>query len=216
MFTGIIEETGIIIGYERRKNSSSILLEADIVLQGVKLGDSIAVNGVCVTVVSFSEKQFTADVMAVTLEKTNIGKLSVGKKVNLERALLLGDRIGGHLVSGHIDTTEYICNINKQENITLIEIHMSEEIRPFIIPQGSITIDGVSLTVAKVTHQSFFVSIIPLSFKETIINTYTPGSIVNIETDMIGKYLYHFSREKFSNTPKKSSLTREFLIEHGF
>lgn len=215
MFTGIIEEIGVLSHCEHKGKSSKITIEAKAVLQGIKLGDSIAVNGVCVTVTSFSRNTFSADVMSVTLEKTNLGKLSFGKCVNLERALFLGERLGGHLVSGHVDCMARVLTITKNDNI-LIEVALSHELKPFILSQGSVTLDGVSLTVAKVTPQSFFVSIIPLTAKETIIGAYKPGTIINIETDMVGKYLYHFYKQNTSNIPKKKPLTKEFLIGHGF
>lgn len=197
------------------------------------LGDSIAVNGVCLTVTDFSGGYFTVDVMPVTLQKTNLGTLSPGKKVNLERALKLNVRIGGHLVSGHVDCTGAITQLTRQDNALRFLIEVSEDIRKFIITAGSITLDGVSLTVAELTPTGLVVSIIPHTAANTTLTDKCVGETVNIEADVIGKYLYHFLQMKGVTAPGNLQsgyrtgngsgdggtgigLSKEFLAANGF
>jgi riboflavin synthase len=218
MFTGIVEEQGTVINLACGTRAGSLTIAARKVLEGVNLGDSIAVNGVCLTVTSFQNGQFSADVMPVTLEKTNLGRLSSGQPVNLERALQLQSRLGGHLVSGHIDAVGQIRKITPQENAILIEIDAPDQVKSVLIPQGSIAIDGISLTVAELTPQGFLLSIIPHTAEKTILGTRKVGDEVNLEGDLIGKYLYHFWQRATGNGAEmeSSKLTRDFLAENGF
>lgn len=220
MFTGIVEEKGMVVNLEWGTKAGSLTIAAEKVLEDVKLGDSIAVNGVCLTVTSFRNGQFTADVMPVTLEKSNLGRLNIGQPVNLERALQLQSRLGGHLVSGHIDGVGEIGRITPNDNAILIEIVAPETVRPFLIPQGSIAIDGISLTVAELTSQGFIISIIPHTAGETTLGNRRVGDRVNLESDLMGKYLYHFwQRGVGSSVEGKevgSKVTKDFLTENGF
>ena len=211
MFTGIIEEVGIVRSISKGSLSAILDISCSKVLEDTKVGDSIAVNGVCLTVTSLEETSFTADVMAETLRRSSLGELSKGSKVNLERAMQLNGRFGGHIVSGHIDGTGTIISTKKEGNATWVEVGTSPEILRFIIQKGSITIDGISLTVAKLTDKSFSVSIIPHTGSETTLLTKKIGSIVNLENDIVGKYV-----EKFTVTPTKKEVSYETLLENGF
>lgn len=211
MFTGIIEEVGIVRSINKGSLSAILDISCSKVLEDTKVGDSIAVNGVCLTVTSLEETSFTADVMAETLRRSSLGELSKGSKVNLERAMQLNGRFGGHIVSGHIDGTGTIISTKKEGNATWVEVGTSPEILRFIIQKGSITIDGISLTVAKLTDKSFSVSIIPHTGSETTLLTKKIGSIVNLENDIVGKYV-----ERFTSAPTKKEVSYETLLENGF
>ena len=211
MFTGIIEEVGIVRSITKGSLSAILDISCSKVLEDTKVGDSIAVNGVCLTVTSLEETSFTADVMAETLRRSSLGELSKGSKVNLERAMQLNGRFGGHIVSGHIDGTGTIISTKKEGNATWVEVGTSPEILRFIIQKGSITIDGISLTVAKLTDKSFSVSIIPHTGSETTLLTKKSGSIVKLENDIVGKYV-----EKFTVKNKKKEVSYEILLENGF
>ena len=211
MFTGIIEEVGIVRSINKGSLSAILDISCSKVLEDTKVGDSIAVNGVCLTVTSLEKTSFTADVMAETLRRSSLGELSKGSKVNLERAMQLNGRFGGHIVSGHIDGTGTIISTKKEGNATWVEVGTSPEILRFIIQKGSITIDGISLTVAKLTDKSFSVSIIPHTGSETTLLTKKIGSIVNLENDIVGKYV-----ERFTSAPTKKEVSYETLLENGF
>lgn len=218
MFTGIVEETGIFKGIKSGNRSGKVSIGAKKVLEDVHLGDSIAVNGICLTVTSFTETMFTADVMPETWQRSSIGKLSPGNAVNLERAMAADGRFGGHIVSGHIDGTGKIKSIEKEEIAIRLTIEASENILRYIIEKGSVTIDGISLTVVRVTDSDFAVSVIPHTFSRTNLREKQVGSTVNLENDCVGKYI-----EKFLITPKTTSkekkisgLTEGFLMENGF
>ncbi|HZW82804.1 MAG TPA: riboflavin synthase [Candidatus Deferrimicrobium sp.] len=215
MFTGIVEELGEVQEIQLQSHSALLSIKAQRVLEDVRLGDSIAVNGVCLTVVRFSSQHFTADVMAETLHKTALAKLSRGSKVNLERALQLSTRLGGHLVSGHIDGVGKILRSYSQGIARVTEISAPPEVLTLIVPKGSVAIDGISLTVVEVTEEFFSVSLIPHTFKETTLGFKGPGDQVNLENDMIGKYVHHFLHPK-TETHKPKSLDLDFLSEHGF
>lgn len=189
MFTGIIEEMGRIRSISLMGNSGKISIGARKVLQGTKTGDSIAVNGVCLTVVSLQRDGFTADVMAETVRRSNLGGLHPGDRVNLERAMAAGGRFGGHLVSGHIDGTGIITSLKKEENAVWVTIETVRDILRLIIEKGSVCIDGISLTVAAVTESDFQVSVIPHTGEETTLLNKTPGDKVNLENDVVGKYV---------------------------
>ena len=188
MFTGIVEETGIVDGLELNSNSALIKIRAEKVLEGTKNGDSIAVNGVCLTVTDIKGSTFTADVMAETMRRTNLGSLKKGQKVNLERAMAADGRFGGHIVSGHIDGTGVISKIQDEQNARWIHIKAPAGILRLIVQKGSIAIDGISLTVAYLDDESFAVSLIPHTQKETTLATKKTGDTVNLENDIIAKY----------------------------
>ncbi|MCR5171789.1 MAG: riboflavin synthase [Treponema sp.] len=188
MFTGIVEELGTVSGLELNSNSASIKIQASKVLEGTKIGDSIAVNGVCLTVTDIKGSTFTADVMAQTMRCTNLGSLKNGQKVNLERAMAAGSRFGGHIVSGHIDGTGVISKIQNEQNAKWVYIKAPADILRLIVQKGSIAIDGISLTVAYLDDQSFAVSLIPHTQEETTLAAKKSGDTVNLENDIIAKY----------------------------
>jgi riboflavin synthase len=215
MFTGIIEEIGTIRRIQRGNQSAVLEVAAEKVLTDVKLGDSIAVNGVCLTVTEFSSRHFAVDVMPETLNKTSLASLSAGSPVNLERAMAAGGRFGGHFVSGHVDGTGVIARKQSYGNAVLYEVQAEEKLLRYIIPKGSIAIDGISLTVVETMDTGFTVSLIPHTLAETVLQYKDKGDVVNLECDMIGKYIERFItwREPENRT---STLTKQFLAEHGF
>lgn len=218
MFTGIIEEKGKIRKVLSGKESGSVEIKASVVLEGTKIGDSIAVNGVCLTVTSLKADGFSADVMPETLRRTNLGKLSIGAEVNLERAMAAGGRFGGHIVSGHIDGTGVIKSLKPEGNAVWVSINAAPDILRLIVEKGSICIDGISLTVAYVDDKEFRVSIIPHTGSETTLLAKKAGDIVNLENDIVGKYIEKLIKP-YSSTQepeKKSGLTMEMLSEYGF
>lgn len=214
MFTGIIEEKGCIRSIKLNGKSGVIDISAKKVLNNTRLGDSIAVNGVCLTVVDIKKDGFCADVMAETVRKTNLSKLKCGDYVNLERAMAMDGRFGGHIVSGHVDTVGEIIKKTKEEISTWIYIKPIKNIDRYIVDEGSITIDGISLTVAKTESDCFAVSIIPHTGSETTLLDKNIGDIVNLETDIIGKYVEKLLGLK-KEQPKKD-ISLDFLAEHGF
>ena len=217
MFTGIIEELGKIKSVKKGGNSVALSLEASKVLSDVKLGDSIAVNGVCLTVTSFTSKSFTADVMPETMSRTNLGSLNIGAKVNMERALRVGDRLGGHMVSGHIDGQGEIVGTKRDDNAIWITIAAPKNILKYIIEKGSIAIDGISLTVAYVDEKVFKVSIIPHTQDETTLCSLASGTKVNLENDLTAKYIEKFIYHKEDEPQEeKSSISMDMLKENGF
>jgi riboflavin synthase len=217
MFTGIIEEIGSISNIKQTGESIIMSIDAKKILQDVQLGDSIAVNGVCLTVTSFSEKQFTVDVMPETVKATSLRALKRGSKVNLERAMAAGGRFGGHFVSGHADGLGVIKSKKPVDNAVYYEIEVSSDILQFIIYKGSVTVDGTSLTVFGLSENSFTISLIPHTTSETIIGLKGTGDIVNIECDMLGKYIDHFLSKRFNGSQnRKSTITSQFLEENGF
>ena len=217
MFTGIVEETGRIKSIRGGGDSAVLEVEGSVVLEDVKLGDSIAVNGVCLTVTSHTASSFTADVMHETLNRSSLGQLAVGGSVNLERAMPADGRFGGHIVSGHIDGTGTIVSIRDDANATWYEIEAAPEILRYIVEKGSIAIDGISLTVAKVTDTTFSVSIIPHTSAQTTLSERRVGDIVNLENDIVGKYVEKLMKlEEPASPVRESKITEAFLIEHGF
>lgn len=215
MFTGLIEEIGTVQAIAKGTKSAQLTIHASKVLEEVKLGDSISTNGVCLTVTSFTRSSFTVDVMPETMRRSNLGALQPGSRVNLERALKLGDRLGGHMVSGHIDGIGYIKNIEEEENATWVTIEAESRFLKYIIEKGSIAIDGTSLTVAYADHSIFKVSIIPLTRDETTLLSKKIGEAVNLECDMVGKYIERFTMFK-EEPAKTSSINIDFLRENGF
>ena len=214
MFTGIIEEVGQLADIKRGSQSAVLHIRCQKVLEGTKVGDSIAVNGVCLTVTSMDGQGYTADVMAETLNRSSLGNLVRGSRVNLERAMPTDGRFGGHIVAGHIDGTGTITDIFRDETAVWYRISAEPGVLRYIVEKGSITIDGISLTVAQVTGQDFSVSIIPHTQTNTALADRKAGDIVNLETDIIGKYVEKLLTPEESG--KKSGLTAEFLAEHGF
>ncbi len=215
MFTGIVEEIGKIKAIKKGKNSARLVINAKKVLEDVKLGDSIAVNGVCLTVTEFSNSAFGVDVMHESLRKSSLSTLKNDSSVNLERAMLLNGRFGGHIVSGHIDGTGKIINIKNDDNAIWYTISAKEKIMKYIIEKGSITIDGISLTVANLSESDFSVSIIPHTQEETILKMKKIGDIVNLENDCIAKYVESLLNFKEKSEVKKD-ITMDFLLENGF
>ena len=215
MFTGIIEEVGKITQINKQGEFAVVTIQASKVLQDVHLGDSIAVNGVCLTVTSFSESQFTADVMSETLKRTSLGELKPSSPVNLERAMAANGRFGGHIVSGHIDGTGEVVGIKPAHNSIWYRIQTTPKLMRYIIEKGSITIDGISLTVVDTDETSFRVSIIPHTIKETNLGSKKIGSLVNLENDIVGKYIEQFLLKKEPENPP-SQLTVGFLKNAGF
>ncbi len=215
MFTGIIEEMGTVRSLEVRSESALLTITAKKVLSDTRLGDSIAVNGVCLTVAAFSGHTFQADVMPETLRKTNLGSLRPGSRVNLERALALGGRLGGHLVSGHIDGTGKVLEKHGEGNAIIFHFHAAPEVLRFIVPKGSIAVDGISLTVAAAGRDSFSVSVIPHTAAETTLGDRAAGSIVNLENDMIGKYVDHLLNS-YQEMRQQKDISVDFLKANGF
>lgn len=216
MFTGIIEEIGTIKGIKRGNRSVVLEVEARKILEDVNIGDSIATNGVCLTVVAIKGDCFLADVMPETLTRSNLGSLRAGDRVNLERALCLNGRLGGHIVSGHIDGTGKIVNREKDENAIWITVETSAAVLRYIVDKGSITIDGISLTVAGVSEDRFQVSIIPHTQDETTLVKKAVGEVVNLENDIVAKYIEKLLKPTSSSGEKKSGLTLDFLLANGF
>lgn len=214
MFTGIIEEVGKIAQIKKQGEFAVVTINASRVLEDVHLGDSIAVNGVCLTVTSFTSSQFTADVMSETLKRTSLGELQPSSPVNLERAMAANGRFGGHIVSGHIDGTGEVAEITPADNSVWYRIKTSPKLLRYIIEKGSITIDGISLTVVDVNDESFRVSIIPQTIKETNLGSKKIGSIVNLENDIVGKYIEQFLTKK--EPAPETKLTMDFLKNAGF
>lgn len=215
MFTGIIEETGKLKSRTKGHDSSVITITCQKVLEDSKIGDSIAVNGVCLTVTQMGNDYFTADVMNETMSRSCLGDLKPGDPVNLERAMQMNGRFGGHIVSGHIDGTGTITEITKDDNAYWYTVQIKPELLKYIVEKGSITINGISLTVAGVDKDSFCVSVIPHTRKETNLFALGVGSVVNLECDLIGKYVEQILLLKTEESPA-STITEEFLRNFGF
>lgn len=216
IFTGIIEELGVVKSIAINGASGCITIKAKKVLEGTQLGDSIAVNGTCLTVTSINSDGFSADVMAETVRRTSLSQVGKGDMVNLERAMILNGRFGGHIVSGHIDGTGTITKYTKEENAIWVTIKAPDEILDLIVEKGSICIDGISLTVATVSDRDFQVSIIPHTAKDTTLIHKKVGSLVNLENDIVGKYIKKLMENKQEEQAKKASgLTMEMLEEYG-
>ena len=216
IFTGIIEELGVVKSIAINGASGCITIKAKKVLEDTQLGDSIAVNGTCLTVTSINSDGFSADVMAETVKRTSLSQVGKGDLVNLERAMILNGRFGGHIVSGHIDGTGTITKYTKEENAIWVTIKAPDEILDLIVEKGSICIDGISLTVATVSDQDFQVSIIPHTAKETTLIHKKVGSLVNLENDIVGKYIKKLMENNQEEQAKKASgLTMEMLEEYG-
>ncbi|GEK89367.1 riboflavin synthase alpha chain [Alkalibacterium putridalgicola] len=216
MFTGIVEEIGELKRVKKGAKSSELTIKADKVLEDTKIGDSIMTSGICLTVTSMTDTEFTVDVMSETLDRTSLGDMSSGSKINLERALNLQTRLGGHMVSGHIDGTGIITDFKKDDNAVWITVKAGPELLRYIIEKGSIAIDGISLTVAAVSDNDFKVSIIPHTAEETTLLKHAVGDKVNLEVDLIGKYVEKLLGLSSQKEVQKSALTEAFLKNNGF
>ena len=215
MFTGLIEEIGTVQQIVRGKESCRLTVQCRAALDDCKIGDSIAVNGICVTVTAIGSEAFTADIMPETMRRTTLDRLRVGNAVNLERALKLSDRIGGHLVSGHVDGIGAIIGRDDEENAIRLTIEADADVARYIVVKGSVALDGVSLTVASAAGNRFAIALIPHSADATILGRKRVGDAVNIECDVIGKYV-----EKLlggmPDAPRQRDISLDFLQQHGF
>jgi len=215
MFTGLIEELGTMKKIQHKGNTLVLVIEANKIMEDLHEGDSIAVNGVCLTVTKFTKDYFEADVMPETFKHTSLSILKEGSKVNLERAMSANGRFGGHFVTGHIDGTGTVRKRTNVENAILIEIEIPEEYAHFVLEKGSIAIDGTSLTIFRTTPDSVTVSLIPHTAKEAILGLKREGEIVNLEFDVMAKYFYSFMNKR-EEKPKSRGVTTAFLKENGF
>lgn len=217
MFTGIIEEIGILEEFNLGNGFGVIEIKCRKVLEDTRIGDSIATNGVCLTVKEKTVHSFKAEVMGETLAKSNLGNLKIGDKLNLERALRLSDRLGGHIVSGHIDGIGKIVSVKEEKNGTWFTISAPKEVLKYIIYKGSIGIDGISLTVAYVDDEVFKVSVIPHTLDNTTLPYRKVNSVVNLECDLVGKYIEKLFGGKNANEEvEKQDITMDFLKNNGF
>ncbi|MBQ9990672.1 MAG: riboflavin synthase [Lachnospiraceae bacterium] len=216
MFTGIVEEIGTLEKIQKGTHSAILTIKAHKVLEDTKIGDSIAVNGICLTVTTLPAGCFTADVMHETLNRSSLAGLSQGSQVNLERAMAADSRFGGHIVSGHVDGIGKISGIQKDDNAIWYTIEAKPEILRYVVEKGSITIDGISLTVARVNQNSFSISAIPHTVAQTILKEKKMGDVVNLETDIIGKYVEKLLGQAPAVQSRESTITRDFLTKYGF
>ncbi len=215
MFTGIIEEIGTVRQIQKGRHSAVLHIEARTVLEGLKIGDSIAVNGVCLTVISFHSDGFAADVMHETLNRSSLAHLRSGSHVNLERAMSANGRFGGHMVAGHVDGVGQIIRIQKDDTAVWYTVQAASSVMRYIVEKGSVAIDGISLTVAEVSTESFSVSVIPHTATVTVLSERRVGDTVNLETDIVGKYVEKLLQPGEAKAAS-SGLTEEFLTRYGF
>lgn len=218
MFTGIVEEIGTISNLKRGVHSATLTIKAKKILEDIHIGDSICVNGVCLTATSYTPTTFCADIMHETLNRSSFQTLSIGDSVNLERAMSANGRFGGHFVSGHIDCIGRISSVQKDDNAVVYAVEPSKNISRFIVEKGSIAIDGISLTITKVTDSTLSISAIPHTIRETVLSQKRIGDMVNLEVDVIGQFvekLLYPDRHQASSE-QSSSITLSFLRENGF
>lgn len=208
MFTGLIEEVGAI----SRRSGSELAVMAETVLEGLALGDSVAINGACMTVADIRDNGFVVQVSPESFQRTTLGQLKPGDAVNLERAMRAGDRIGGHFVQGHVDGVGRVVSVQDQGEFSLWRFQAPAEVARYLVPKGSVTIDGISLTVVEPNADTFGVAVIPSTIKKTTLQSRRPGDAVNMEADMLGKHIYHYMRGSAAGT----GLTQETLVRHGF
>ena len=206
MFTGIIEETGKVLS----ASAARLVISATQVSDGMKPGDSIAINGACLTVTDFDRSSFSVDVMPETLKRTNLGQLKSGDGVNLERPMVLGGRLGGHLVQGHVDDIGRVVSLAWEGDALIFRLEAPPEIMCYTVPKGFIAVDGISLTIMDKDSGSFRVSVVEYTRQNTILSSRKVGDVVNLEADIIAKYVAQFTR------PQTGGLTAAFLVEHGF
>ncbi len=216
MFTGIVEEIGTVTRIKKGQNSSVLSIQGSRIFEDLHMGDSVAVNGVCLTVSRLDKQSFDADTTSETLARTSLGALRTGSNVNLERAMSSNGRFGGHIVTGHVDGTGTITQIRRDDRTVWVTVSAGPEILKYIIEKGSIAVDGISLTVALVNSDSFSVAIIPHTEKSTTLLSKTQGESVNLECDMIGKYVERFITRIQSKEPQKCVITEEYLAKAGF
>jgi riboflavin synthase len=216
LFTGIIQEKGNFIRKFKGSSKYQLEIKAEKVLNNIKKGDSIAVNGVCLTAVAFGSDYFRADVMPETLKATNLGELEKGSIVNLEQSLKPDDFIGGHFVTGHVDSTAAVRSIKEEANARIIEMEVDQETEKFIVHKGSVALNGVSLTVMGIANGILKISLIPESWSETNLSLLAAGDLVNIETDMLGKYVYKMLGNLSGDQQAESKISKNFLAENGF
>lgn len=217
MFTGLVEEIGKIKGFTKTGDSMVLAIEAQNILKDTQIGDSIAVNGICLTVTSYERTSFTVDVMPETMYKSNLKDLQSGSLVNLERAMSPNRRFGGHFVAGHVDGVATLIERKALDNAIYFKFKIDESLANYMIPKGSIAIDGISLTLVEVTNESFTVSIIPHTLAQTNLEGKQIGHTVNIEVDMIGKFVEKAVRNMMNKgNYKTSNITEDFLKENGF
>ena len=220
MFTGIVMETGKLKRKISSSNKYQLQISANKVLEGIENGDSIAVNGVCLTVVKNNSNNFTADVMPGTLNATNLDNLKRGDLLNLEQAVRADSFMGGHIVTGHIDGTGEVVNIEDENNAKLVEISLDKNLMQYMVDKGSVALNGISLTIYELKESSLIVSLIPETVSETNLKDIKEGSILNIEADIIGKYvskmLGKMGIDNNSDGNEESKLDRDFLKENGF
>lgn len=214
MFTGIVEEKGEIKKVTKKGTSMQLTLAAQTVLTDVSIGDSIAVNGVCLTVIGYNETTFTVDIMPETYRTSSLAEITSGSEVNLERAMAANGRFGGHFVSGHVDTVGRIARVWTEANARYLMITIDEKDLAYLMPKGSITVDGTSLTVFDVTENGFVISLIPETQQATILGKKNQGDSVNLEFDMLAKYIDRLLETKHSSD--SSQLTKEKLQNYGF
>lgn len=214
MFTGIIEEIGVIERLERTTTAARLTIAASVIFGDLKLGDSVAVNGVCLTASHIAGICFSADVMPETLNRSALGKLAAGSRVNLERAMPANGRFGGHVVTGHIDGTGEIVSLRRDANAVWVQITCPAPLLRHIVVKGSVAIDGISLTVATVSAAGFAVSIVPHTARATTLLQKRPGDLLNLETDILAKYVERLLARDKAETP--SCITYDFLAKHGF
>ena len=219
MFTGLVEELGKVWAVSRGAHSIRLTVGAEKVLTDVKIGDSIAVDGACLTVVEFDSRNFTVDIMPETYDRTTLSSRKPGESVNLERTLRVGDRLGGHIVSGHIDATGTIVSVTPRDNANILRIQIPASLGPFVIPQGSVAVDGVSLTIVDCGEDWFEVSLIPHTWDVTVLSRKQAGGRVNVETDVLGKYVHrllHCGGQTDKTKPAAKPIDTGFLLKHGF
>ena len=206
MFTGLIEEVGAVA----RRSGADVEIVAGAIMEGMALGDSVAINGACLTVAALKEKSFVVQVSPETFARTTLGNLQPGHAVNLERAMRLGDRFGGHMVLGHVDGVGQVAGVRDQGEFQLWSFRAPQEVARYLVPKGSVAIDGISLTVVEPSAGTFAVAIIPTTLQATTLSARRPGDPVNMEADILGKHVYHYVNQT------TAGLTRDTLSQHGF
>lgn len=215
MFTGLVQEKGILAARSMNGDAGKLVIRLNKALSNPELGESIAINGVCLTLEKADGAELMFHVMAETFHKTNLGQLPAGTIVNVERALRLGDRLGGHFVSGHVDGTGRILSFEKAGADTVLRVELPESVRPYVVPKGSIAIDGISLTIASLSEHEFTVRIIPTTWDETDLAFKKSGDLLNLEADMLGKQV-RYQLEAMLAAKGKKELTMDDLIKAGF
>jgi len=216
MFTGIVEEMGVIKRLEKSGAGTTLTVLASTVMDDLEAGASVSVNGACLTVVSVGEREFAVEVSPETLAVTTLGQLAAGTPVNLERAMRVHDRIGGHLVAGHVDGVGSIRNRTPEGNAIVLTIEAPKEILRYCVHKGSIALDGISMTLNEVSDRTFSVAVIPHTAKATTLGLKKPGETVNLEADLIGKYVERLLQDR-GQLPAKPApvIDRDYLQKHG-